>query len=88
MKFTRYIVIREYPSTNSRAVYVGGKDRLTQFNSLEFPNKLGKFFDRKGLAFKKAEELNNKAKEMGMTDCCRYSVSKVKIEIEEGIESK
>ena len=52
MKFTRYIVL-ERETIGITNTYVGGRNPQTQFEPFELPNKLGKLFDRKSVAYKR-----------------------------------
>ena len=79
MKFTRYIVLERTPIgiTNT---YVGGRNPQTQFEPFELPNKLGKLFDRKSVAYKKAQKFQEVVDKSDFSTDLIYSVQKVVIE--------
>ena len=79
MKFTRYIVFEREPIgiTNT---YVGGRNPQTQFEPFELPNKLGKLFDRKSVAYKKAQKFQEAVDKSDFATDLIYSVQKVVIE--------
>lgn len=80
MKFTRYIVLEREP-TGFTNTYVGGRAREFQFEPFELPNKLGKFFDRKSVAYKKAQKFQEAADKSDFATDLIYSVQKVVIEL-------
>lgn len=80
MKFTRYIVLEREP-TGITNTYVGGRAREFQFESFELPNKLGKLFDRKSIAYKKAQKFQKEADKSDFAADLTYSVQKVVIEL-------
>ena len=78
MKFTRYIVLEKTPfETNT---YVGGRNPQTQFEPFELPNKLGKLFDRKSVAYKKAQKFQEAVDKSDFATDLIFSVQKVIIE--------
>lgn len=82
MKFTRYIILEREP-TGITNTYVGGRAREFQFEPFELPNKLGKLFDRKSVACKKAQKFQEDAGKSDFTTDLIYSVQKVVIELPE-----
>lgn len=80
MKFTRYIVLEREP-TGITNTYVGGRAREFQFEPFELPNKLGKLFDRKSIAYKKAQKFQKEADKSDFATDLIYSVQKVVIEL-------
>ena len=89
MKFTRYIVLEHNPDGETNTFINGRFPPAFQFEKLQLPDKLGKLFDRKSVALKKAQNLNVKEIQNYPAGCrSYYSVAQVKIEIEQEIERK